>query len=577
MIRYAAVLLAMMMGLTGCGSAGRNPEGSTKAEGDESGTAVQADTNQSDGDTEFLQGSDTSETLGAAEEPPELEAQYACIADHKAEWFSPAENYSAQPMYTVTDLDHNGRLEVIFSVCEGSGMYSTSRLWEVSSDAQSLISIPYGVEEGDSEPDLTYDIVTHYYNDEKDFYLFTDVVRISAAESVFNRYAVSLYHGNGEITLIGSSRQVYDDAGISEENYYDGNGQEISAEEYGNLEAAFFAGCQEENGYLNWIGLEEDDDTEAFAEAAYQYFLDPESGGYEKSTDYRIRLYTDPGSKNYKALKGKKTVLSGMDSGKTNILFKASEDNVEVSLEWGEWIDSLNYFHPIMDLFHITTERGKIYKFPATLSEGRLEYRVRASKGGKTSYWYLQEDGRGEDNGVVRLLYREPKLTLPEKDSPILTMCQVYAGMLVNAGTEEAMREKYYWKTAGNAVMLQTLRTGDTDAEGKVYLTDWLMYAYLNTMFPDMGMEPEIDDSDPVVYDPDRYEHYIIEGGLYYDDSTTDIVDVEKSEDGRIKVLVEVLTEKGYEGVEIYLNQDIDGEQDNPFGYTISYAEIAAG
>lgn len=573
-----AILLAMMLGITGCG--GDTDKGlweRMQDEYDEGNTDEKDGAGSSDENVEVSQEIITYENIDPAVEPPELADQYRCIAAHKEEWFSPAKNYSAVPMYTVTDLDHNGRLEVIFSVCEGSGMYSTSRIWQVDSDAQSLIPVSYGVEEGDSEPDLIYDTVTHYYNDEKDYYLFTDVVRISAAESVFNRYVLSLHRGVAEIELISTSHQVYDDAGLSEEIYYDGKGKEISPEEYGDLEKTLFAGCQQENCYLNWVGLEEDDDAEAFAAAAYQYFLDPESGGFEKKTDYRIRLYTNPRSKNYKALKGKKTVLKGMDSGKIKIRFKASEDNVQVALEYGEWVNSLNYFRPIMDVFNITTEKGKIYQFPATLSEGRPEYRIRASKAGQTTFWYLQEDGRGEGNGVVRLIYRKPKLTLPKKDSSIMTLCQVYAGMLVNAGTEEAMRKKYYWKTAGNAVMLQTLRTDDTDAEGKVYLTDWHMNAYLEALFPNTTKEPKMVDSDPVSYEPDRYEHYIVEGGVYYDDSTTNIVSIEKGENDTVKVLVEVLTETGYEGVVVYLQQDMDSEQENPFGYSIYYAEISEG
>ena len=46
--------------------------------------------------------------------------------------------FAATPAYTVTDLNHNGRLEIIFSDCQGTGAFSTTAIYEVSETYDSL-------------------------------------------------------------------------------------------------------------------------------------------------------------------------------------------------------------------------------------------------------------------------------------------------------------------------------------------------------------------------------------------------------------------------------------------------------
>lgn len=65
----------------------------------------------------------------------DLDAQLQLIADNYDNWSTlEFENYS----FAVCDLNHNGRLELIVSLCEGSGVFSDTMYYEVNEDKTSL-------------------------------------------------------------------------------------------------------------------------------------------------------------------------------------------------------------------------------------------------------------------------------------------------------------------------------------------------------------------------------------------------------------------------------------------------------
>lgn len=54
--------------------------------------------------------------------------------------------------YAVTDLDGNGRLEILSSETHGTGNYTTLRAWEVSEDGASLNPIAAPTDDGEGRP-----------------------------------------------------------------------------------------------------------------------------------------------------------------------------------------------------------------------------------------------------------------------------------------------------------------------------------------------------------------------------------------------------------------------------------------
>ena len=55
-------------------------------------------------------------------------SQLQLIADNTAVWMGDTELIAEPFFYAVTDLDQNGRLEIIQSSCQGTGLYTYTKL-----------------------------------------------------------------------------------------------------------------------------------------------------------------------------------------------------------------------------------------------------------------------------------------------------------------------------------------------------------------------------------------------------------------------------------------------------------------
>lgn len=509
----------------------------------------------------------------APTELPTLEEQFACIAGNASVWLDNPE-YGERPMYTVTDLDGNGLLEVIRSLCSGTGLFTTSQIYEVAPAGKTLNPIQYGVPEGDSEPDIQYGYVVVYEKDGRSWYIFDDIMRNGAAEHYTTHYAVSKSGSEVTIETLCSSRTTYNtQTDTVDEQYFGPDGTEVTSTEFDSMESTRFEGYERRMVGLQWEQLDGSANLERFARNAYWLFR---ATGTGQSADYTVNIYTDPKSSGYQDLGNAATCLKGCENADTALRFTVAEE-VQVTLEYGEWLTVADYFHPISEVFSILAQPGTVYEFPAFLAEGRPDYRLRADKLDHTSVWYLNYDGQGE-NSVVEMFYEEPQPLLPEERSPILSICQAYAGMVTAAGNVETLLEPdFYWKTLANAITLQTWHATDPSPDGKIYLTQWLMDRYILAMFP-MGNNLSAPRSgEPVIYDPEHYERYVVQDGLYFDDGSTQIDSVAFDEYDRIVVTVSVWTQVGQRYVLVYLEPDYAPGSENPFGYYILNATIARG
>ncbi len=109
--------------------------------------------------------SEQSDSASATEPAPavDYDAQIAVLAANYALWVKNGEYdpYS----YSVTDLDQNGRLEVIASACVGSGNFSYNDVWEVNEALDGLTQCATTIDES-MQPDLTFVKETMgYYNE----------------------------------------------------------------------------------------------------------------------------------------------------------------------------------------------------------------------------------------------------------------------------------------------------------------------------------------------------------------------------------------------------------------------------
>ena len=79
----------------------------------------------------------------------DLHAQLSVMAREKEVWAAQAEFANEICQYAVTDLDHNGRYEIIVANMGGTGMYTYSRFWEINEQCSGLTECETDFLEGD--------------------------------------------------------------------------------------------------------------------------------------------------------------------------------------------------------------------------------------------------------------------------------------------------------------------------------------------------------------------------------------------------------------------------------------------
>lgn len=96
--------------------------------------------------------------------------------------------------YAVTDLDRDGRLELIVSTIEGSGIFSYYNMYEVDAEGEKLVKWKQKIKGGESRADISNATKVNTYTDEVSgitYYLFADFIHVSGEESY--RLPRSLY------------------------------------------------------------------------------------------------------------------------------------------------------------------------------------------------------------------------------------------------------------------------------------------------------------------------------------------------------------------------------------------------
>ena len=140
---------------------------------------------------------------------------------------------AGQWKYTVTDLDHNGRLELIAASEQGVNKSTFVKVWEISEDMKSLTECKVTVPEDESFPDILAENADTYYDPASDAwrYLFYDNIVLSPDEAYYVRCAV--YYASGELRFqqLAIQHTVVQN-GVPSTSYMDNNGGNISGEQY---------------------------------------------------------------------------------------------------------------------------------------------------------------------------------------------------------------------------------------------------------------------------------------------------------------------------------------------------------
>ena len=135
--------------------------------------------------------------------------------------------------YTVTDLDHNGRLEIVAASIQGGGSNTVVKIWEVNEEQTDIVLSQINVPEGQSFPDIIVDNVDTYYNAETDTwaYIFYDNMTLNVNDVYSFKCSVTFQNGAASFTNLATQHtQVVN--GFQTTSYIDSNGVTISPEQY---------------------------------------------------------------------------------------------------------------------------------------------------------------------------------------------------------------------------------------------------------------------------------------------------------------------------------------------------------
>lgn len=183
--------------------------------------------------------------------------QRALIERSRSVWLPEGLEYETW-YQAVTDLDRNGRLEVLTASLQGSGLYTYVNCWEVSEQGTALVQCPDNTGEGEAWPDIIKDRLTGYRDpvSGRMTYVCEDVTRDGAAHYLTSKQSFCLDHGQITLHVLATMDEVYTTETVSMKNYYDGSDAPITEQEYNSAEERAFAGQEQGEITLTWTQLE---------------------------------------------------------------------------------------------------------------------------------------------------------------------------------------------------------------------------------------------------------------------------------------------------------------------------------
>ena len=159
--------------------------------------------------------------------------------------------------YAVTDLDHNGRMEIIAATLQGTGLYTWMKVYEVNADCSGLSEVALMEEEGFSYPDLVVDSMPCYYDAEVGLYYYSceDIIRDGAARYYDQNMFFFLCNGKLDFQTIATKETVYTEDKETV-TCLDKDGNVISEADCETYADWYFAGKLKSELMLSWTQVE---------------------------------------------------------------------------------------------------------------------------------------------------------------------------------------------------------------------------------------------------------------------------------------------------------------------------------
>lgn len=161
--------------------------------------------------------------------------------------------------YTLTDLDGNGRLEIIASTITKDEKVSKSRLWEINEEGNRLVEYEMPWTQEENQPDLIVKSTAAYYDAENDirYYIFADETKAEDGSISESQTAIWLKDGVLQAELLVSCQKNYSGETEYTAVYTDADGNEITEEAYAAAAQERFADLEQQEAGFGWVSVKE--------------------------------------------------------------------------------------------------------------------------------------------------------------------------------------------------------------------------------------------------------------------------------------------------------------------------------
>lgn len=182
----------------------------------------------------------------------EIEKQLSVILNNKSLWYkdTEVEKYS----YAVTDFDKNGRMEIVSSICQGTGIYTYTEIYEINESMDGLTLCESNLLEQDSQADIIKNSWKVFYDNtnNKYHYIFDDLTKNGVSEYYENKRDFCLSNGKIEERYLAYKTTIYQN-GVPKVTYTDSENKEINEAEYNNIENKIFENYEKMIVNIEWL------------------------------------------------------------------------------------------------------------------------------------------------------------------------------------------------------------------------------------------------------------------------------------------------------------------------------------
>lgn len=438
----------------------------------------------------------------------DYDAQLDCIARNRDMWFRTEPDIQGDMWYSVTDLDRNGRLEVIRGHQLDDSRGASVTVYQVDAYASGLepLEVSYG-----SGIRLTPDIVNKplsgFYDGENFYYLVMQhnnglegyaLLSIQEDTLVVEAYAIKQM----SLGMYGGVRT----------DYADGHFAPITEQEFGQRISDVYARGTYLEACPGWLNLRAEDSAQNFVQWSWAYFQNPLDNQleWEYTGQPDLMVYFDVPGGAFHGLKGDVLYMrNGYEyESEDSIRIVSGNYGLEVTLEAVEQVRIAPWEYGVFHCYDVQTFRpavGKVYEIPVVIPEGSPQLRLKITDGIYTDYLNLYvetEDGYPIHYERIEMSLVEPQMYLPDEYEAIIKLSSVMAGW--TCALEDPMRipQEQYYSAIANAMTLNMMDIAQVNSAGQMMVPTWLVEDYAKAMYlgitpGDFGM-PLMEEGQPV-------------------------------------------------------------------------------